>query len=125
MVAKLADVALEGDLELDQAGPADAGARRDPRGKLLSGPPEVSQPVVEQQAALAGQALRLIGLGIGANRPVEVLAERQLGAPLGESLVGGAAGVAHGPVDRDVAHERPAPVGRGDDGEGIVEGPQR
>ena len=78
--------------------------------EVLAGTTELAQPVVQQPPALTGQACRLGRVGEGPERPVEVLAERQLDAPFGEPLLGGAARIAHVAVGVDVAEERAATV---------------
>ena len=110
-VAELVQVALEGDLHLDEAvaQPLELGALVG--AELMAGPTEVSQPVLQQPSALALQRSCLVGLGEGANRVVQVGPEDDRHAPLVQELLGLIARVAHGGIDMDLAHEGAAAVG--------------
>ena len=70
--------------------------------------------VVEQSATLAVKAGGLIGLGERANRPVEILAERDTDPPFVDALLRLLARVADVGIGMDLGHERAAPVALGD-----------
>ena len=110
-VAVLVQVALEGDLHLDEAGAQPFQLRALVGAELVAGATEVAQPVLQQPSALALQGPRLIGVGEGANGVVQVGAEDDRHAPLVDPLLGLVAGVAHGGIGVDLAHEGAAAVG--------------
>ena len=71
----------------------------------MAGTPEVAQPEVEEPAALAGQLLGLVGGGERADGLEQVAAEDDRHAPLVQPLLRLVAGVAHGGIGMDLAHE--------------------
>ena len=109
-VAVLVQVALEGDLDLHEAGAQALELRALVGAELVAGPAEVSQPVLQEPGALALQGTCLIGVGEGADRFVQVGAEDDSHPPLVESLLGVVAGVSDGGIGVDLAHEGAAAV---------------
>ena len=120
-VAELVDVALEGDLDLDEprAEPLQLGAVLG--AQLVAGTAEVAQPVGEQPGPLAFERFRLVGVGEGAHGPIQVVAEDERHAPLVDALFGIVAGVAHGGIGMDLAHEAGSAVGFHQRGRGKLE----
>ena len=117
----LVDVALERDLDLDEPGAQSLELGPLLGRQLLAGAPEVAQPEVEEPAALAGQLPGLVGCGERADGLEQVAAEGDRHAPLVEPLLRLVAGVAHGGIGVDLAHEGAAAVCTDELGAGQLE----
>jgi len=109
-VLVLVDVAVERDLQLHQAGPH--ALQLSPRREIqqLASASKVAHPQLQDAARLDVQGLRLGRFGDRAHGLIEVLSERERGAPLREPLLGGRARVTHRRVGVGLGQEGAPPV---------------
>ena len=121
-VLPLGEIAIEGDLQLDQPvlQPLQLGAGGVV--ELVPGAPEVTQPVVEQPAAGAFERGGPFGVGVGDQRLVDRAAEGEVGGPLVEAFLGLAGGDAHLRVGVHLRHEGSGTAGVPDHGDRPLEG---